>query len=684
MPKGIRRFFPRQAPHSIIRSLLVCAAAACATAGARADLQEDQVLLLWNGDSTNDISEGIRNRYVQIHPGVHDLNLNLTYIDINSIDPENPPADSATEKFITPLAFEARVRQVILDYIEQNQLSITCFVTTRGVPALVTSNFAPPGGLHGTSTGVKSSFESALSMLGLRGPDGPGTFWFWNPYRGSVNVSFDDFAQSECLEGVVFMASRIDGGTRSGMSQLQVATALLDRTAALPVVNKFLVTIVMDDTPPNPNACASLAATRAGAAAMREQRWCVFYDQSPRFLNGASEPAPNGDCPCTLPDGSDCEVFEAAYEGHYSVWPELVHSGLGSIHDNASYACVSPENDYECVSRQYARYYNAHPAGLFSTVESFNGIPLWGGSTSHGNGLEWIGYSEGSFALLNAYGPFDLHPPVDSAMLNLYVHGLSWGEAALSAVPRLGYMSTPIGDPLATVQVFDPDLDGDGFVSLFDVSTAINIHLQQRPDSSKTSGASSLGGPSAPPPAPPSGGSSSAGPASEFAPALGLPDDIGSLLPGILQALGRYYAPPSYGEIPEEAFPTPLVVGCDFLDAVAGPSIYRCLGDLNFDLEVDDEDLALFQHYEPCGCDTLDLNGDTLIDAQDLAIVSTPQSLASLADADDSGTVDCDDYDFILANFCSSGCDPELDFNCDGVIDFLDAFLIESLVGGCI
>jgi hypothetical protein len=48
------------------------------------------------------------------------------------------------------------------------------------------------------------------------------------------------------------------------------------------------------------------------------------------------------------------------------------------------------------------------------------------------------------------------------AIANLYDKGLSWGEAACSELTSLKSIAVPIGDPLARVVVFDPDLNADG------------------------------------------------------------------------------------------------------------------------------------------------------------------------------------------------------------------------------
>ncbi|MEC9372947.1 MAG: GC-type dockerin domain-anchored protein, partial [Planctomycetota bacterium] len=90
--------------------------------------------------------------------------------------------------------------------------------------------------------------------------------------------------------------------------------------------------------------------------------------------------------------------------------------------------------------------------------------------------LDWIPRG-GSFAFAHVAEPFtafivDLETFAD----NFYLRGLSFAEAAYSALPALSWQNVPIGDPLAVVMT-DPangaDLTGDGRVNAADLANLL-------------------------------------------------------------------------------------------------------------------------------------------------------------------------------------------------------------------
>ncbi len=418
--------------------LLVVLFAACfiLSSPVRGDLLESEVLLLYNSGHPDSLA--IRNAYRTIHPGVREFDLALTYAA--PADPGAPAPGDITQFFITPEAFEAQVRQPLLAYLQNEAPEIIGFVTTRGLPVLISNNFAPPLG-HGNENGVVSGFEGSLARLGLEGPTNlVGTGFRDNPYRDSLNVPFRDFLAAECLKGQLFLVSRLDATATNTQSPLEVVIDLLQRSRNLSVV-KDQAHIIIDDTP---GGCSDLSPTRTGAQRMRDLGWCVFYDETDQFLHGSLGNLAD-DVGCSCPN--TCQ--QRTVEQQYFDQPELIHAGLGVNHSNL---CLLPDSNRECVSKNYVQHYDAHPAGLFISMESFNGVSLWNAGSNQGNALDWIGYGGGSFTVAHVYGVFSAFAPQTDLMIaNLYEHGMSWGESVFSSLPWLGFHATPIGDPLATI-----------------------------------------------------------------------------------------------------------------------------------------------------------------------------------------------------------------------------------------
>ena len=397
---------------------------------ARGTISPHEVVLVWN--SQDPVSKAIRDAYVAARPGIGELDLDLAYEE--PANPANPGEMAVTRNFITPASFETHVRRPLLDHLALFAPEAICFVTTRGLPALVTTNFAPGPG-HGVENGVVSGFEGALMKLGFQGttsyPEAPQRGFLDNPYRGAVQYPFSQFVRDECLIGQVFMVSRLDSAVPPGTTEAEAVIKLIERSKSL-TVNRPRSVIVIDDTP---GGCGTMSRSRAAAQQMRDLGWCVYYDETDAFMHGAGHPA-------------DAACGELDVELGYIHRLELVHFSLGVNHDDL----CEPNPNRECVNGSYVRDLNAHPAGLYTSVESFNGFSLWGGSPGHGQALDWIGYAGGSFAIAHAYGVFEgeVAQP-DEVMLGLYQHGMCWGEAAMSSLVRIGFHLTPIGDPLARV-----------------------------------------------------------------------------------------------------------------------------------------------------------------------------------------------------------------------------------------
>ncbi len=441
-------------------SLLCCTLGALAALvmlrEVQAGLEPENVLLLYNGQDAE--SQQIKAAYVAAHPGVHALNLDLVYQD--PPDAQNPPALAVNKYYITPLAFTELVQAKVLEYVAAHstaQAPIVAIATTRGLPACVSSHFAPPA--NHSNQYLKASFEARLARGTLPGDMG----FYFNPYYSQVGVGFKEFAtQAEgwCLSliGKMFLACRLDSDVPDSdvdgdgdIDHVDGVKALIERSRHL-TANPTQCTMVYDAS------AGGLGLNMVGnvASNMWDLGWSVHYDRSEAFLHGADDP-------------SRCKP---AIEGQYTGMPELVHYGLGKNHipNNA------PGDE---VTRFYVRSYRPAPAGLFISHESFNGITLrtpWhleGGTEDwrQGQVLHWIAKG-GSFTIGHVNG---VSAPADLkyAQYNLYVKGLSWAEAAYSSLYQLDHFYTPVGDPLAEVQVRNPDFNGDHAVNGADLGVFI-------------------------------------------------------------------------------------------------------------------------------------------------------------------------------------------------------------------
>lgn len=616
--------------------------AAMAVSSATADLLENEVLLLWNSLDSEGESEAIRDAYLAAHPGV--LDLDLAIVPDPPSDPDNPHALAVTRYLIAPEAFEQFIRQPVVGFLDTNTAAddVIAFVTTRGLPVLVTTDFdLPPGGhFNNLNSPVLSGVEGRLAMLGV---ERPLTDTVSNPYRRALNYPFRDFLDDTCLKGDMFLVSRLDGSRIPGsQTHVQVIEALIERSLNL-TLNKYLVTFVLDEN--HHGTVCRFDTSEAGARFMYDNGWCVYYDTTNTFLHGANlasgQPAQGCDCvDPNDPNADDCQWLTD--ELLYTDYPEIVHATLGKNHASNQ---ICPGNESECISRDYVRDYNAHPAAFFTSRESFNGKTMHTGndSTSHGSVLDWIAYAGGSFGAANVYGAQSANVvKSDEVVANLYEYGMSWGESVFSSMPRLGGIQAAIGDPLATVTVYDPDLNGDGYVDEVDLLLFL---IGAAP------GADINGD--------------------------GVIDGEDQQI--IEDAIARGQCPVSTvptGELGEN----PYGPGDCHRWFIGSPD---CFGDLNDDTRIDDTDVGIIEDRLGCPCPTYDYDGDGLVDKDDVQFVQdrVGTGMAEFADYNVNGVVDCDDIYLIAANYCEQNCNPKFDFTCDGKVNHNDvSYVLQFLV----
>ena len=456
-------------PTHPLSCLLLSLAATIPCMPAMAELAEHQVLLLYNGRVSESLS--IRDAYIAHHPDVHQFDLDLSYPVTDENWPDStPPPEGLTNHYIT----SDRFTELFVDddsafqqYLTANP-EVVAIATTRGLPAVVTDNFAPPVNHDPPSAeNIWGSFEGLLSRSGT------GTY-FWqegattvqqNPYLGS-HIPFVD-ALDLCGEyggicpGELYLASRLDSsrciidydgdGTRT---YLDGVLALIDRCAEPIPVNTYATTMVYDDNPPEGTPGADEWCTHGikipyqfelSQVSFWRDNWCQMEDRTEQFLHG-----PNHD------------AYDPETDGPFMEYPTISLITMGRNH------CGSRDNPDEPASHDYIRRYTAHPAGFFNSIESYNGQCLHKFNASpdgHGQALDWIGYAGGSFATGHVQGiSTGEFTQTFIGMQNLYHNGFSWGEALYTFLHVGGYNS-PIGDPLARTVLIRPDITGDFVVN---------------------------------------------------------------------------------------------------------------------------------------------------------------------------------------------------------------------------
>lgn len=599
-------------------------------------LTENQVLLLYNGRVDESLS--IRNAYVAQHPDVHQFDLDLEYPTPDESEDQTPPPEGITNRYITSAKFIelfADEQSSFQTYLAEHP-DVVAIATTRGLPAVVSDNFAPPVNHDPPSAeNIWGSFESLLSRSAVavyEWQDPNDASSRQNPFKGSI-IAFDDKLEL-CGEyggicpGDLYLVSRLDSSICStdydgdgDKTHLDGVLALIDRCGDPIPVNTYATTILYDDNPSagtsdyeawcasplniNPNIQIAWGSFLRG-------NWCQMEDHTSQFLHGPGH-----------------NHFDPTTDGPFMEYPTISLVTMGRNH------CGSADNPDEPVTGNYLRGYEAHPAGFLSTYESYNGRSLhkFGASPGgHGQTLEWIGRAGGSFTTGHVQGITT--PELSTTFLtmqNLYHGGFSWGEAIYSSINVGGYV-TPIGDPLSSVTLIKPDINKDSVVDEIDRS----IVMDQR---------------------------GTAGPEGDLD-GSGLVDELD--LAEIELAFGRMR--------PE----------IDAPESMAGLS---ACGDITRNGVVDIEDvLQIISHWGECpfqGDCPSDTDGDYIVAVGDLlTVIGNWNRLAG--DGDGNGIIDIDDLLLILTlidlESGDEGWVDGADTNCDGMIRFDDVSYVIAAV----
>ena len=446
--------------------LLTLALAASASAQ---PLSEDRVLLVYNSQNADSLA--VRNAYVAARPGVHEFDFNN---------------GALTPGSLTRGQYNTRVRNPLRAHLQTSVRgeplaeTIIAIATTRGLPARVN------GAGEFTLASQRASLESELSLL-FQDLDaaGSGSLPFQysgvvdNPYhfaidspiaafsrtniqtanpftRLNLGINQDVWTSSSLTPGDIYLVCRLDAGPGETTTALEETIALIERSndPAQMSVSVDCVQALLDEFPaaadqfdddgapptfPN-NDDFDEAASFLSAIGVS-----VTHDQTTNFITGP-------------------ELTDDA--------PLLVLGTYGENHD------VGGAGDNPPGSGTYLTTYDPHPAGVLVTYESFSGNCLIDGTRRQNQACstDWMARG-GSFAIPTVAEPLTFTiADLESFLPNMYLHNLSFAEAAYSSLPALSWANTPLGDPLARVTLVTgqpADFNGDMTVDSVDLAVLL-------------------------------------------------------------------------------------------------------------------------------------------------------------------------------------------------------------------
>jgi hypothetical protein len=404
----------------------------------------------------------------------------------------------------------------------------------------------------------------------------------------------------------MYLVTRLDGGSE------QATLDLVARSTSKQPINPYLGWVVLDQ-----DGATGYYVDAIVRNLLYDLSFCVHFDSTLEFRHGPGDPA-----------------FNATSDGPYTAAFSTIFIATTGKHHSTSLETITP---------RYAEYFNPHPAGVFWSLESFNGWELHspvtgsnGNGVGQGNGLDWLA-SGGSFAFVHVDEPGAFGAALSGRFVRAYFSlGLTFAEAAYISIPLLA-RNTAIGDPLARAVIWNPDVNNDHRVDTIDRTL-----VAARDPSADINGDGVVD-------------------AADDAIINATPDRDCSISPA------------------------PSAPGTPVPPDESGNFSFRCHGDVNLDLYVDFDDLSILLGAQGSVCPAADVNGSGLVDFADINMMLTYYG-AYWPDVDDSGVLDCVDAQTVLnsVGLTSSdpGFDPRVDMNCDGLIDCTDWQIVAVLADG--
>lgn len=412
-----------------------------------AELQEDQVLVLYN--SQNASSLAVYNYYSSIYSGVLGFDLNDPSLSAGTISYSN---------------FTSQIRDPIRTHLADNDLAeqVVCLVTTKGLPHRIQDTDSPnigdsPTGQSsefGAGDATSASVDSELSLLWQNltateaggSMDSPADNLIANPYYG-VSSSLTDYSRTDIASTD---RAWLNNG---GEDQVWIMLDELEGGGfAMSSPGNFYYTARLD------------ANSVEDVQAMIDRSQNIVYDRNSALIVFDENASSNY-------DGEDYENA-AAYLVDNDIWSEdMVVSdetsgrfyigAVGSVSDGNAYRVfddvamlVSYGGNHSTSSQDgYVLTYNGQlvDGAIWNSMESYNGRPLAGlpEFDDQGHVEEWIAIG-GTFAFGNVWEPFAGTVAQNRYLVpNWFDNDLAWIEAAWSSLPFVSWQQIVIGDPLA-------------------------------------------------------------------------------------------------------------------------------------------------------------------------------------------------------------------------------------------
>lgn len=411
---------------------------------------------------------------------------------------------------LTQAQFAARIRDPIRSHLLATRLAgqVRCLVMTKGLPHRVDDTNNPGVGDNpanavtefvSNSDSTYASVDSELTLLWqdlaageAGGPsDSKADGMILNPYwKSSLPIGMYStsnirgaktftaiatpgplWSTSSALAfparltpGDMYLVARLDGNSVADVR------GMIDRAQGV-VANVNGVSLLFDEDPQQfDNTNGPFPAIHAGND-FEQSRDLLAADG--RFALVGSATIPGIGVNYNGAGGADNfyvgpRLAWGAGQGILVTTPVLYVASYGSNHQGVPTLAAGGSG-----GTAYATSYTLAPGAIFNTYESYNGRALNGLGQNvfapQQQAADFIG-AGGTFALGQVYEPFaEAIPDNLYVAQNFVVGGLSWAEAAWSAIPILSWQHVVLGDPLARMSRSVEDVNGDGRVTIDDL-----------------------------------------------------------------------------------------------------------------------------------------------------------------------------------------------------------------------
>lgn len=490
-----------------IRHLFVpLAAMLCLSSVARAQLRQDEVLVVYDSRSSDSLDVA---RYyagsarVGGTPGIPGARPGVWVFDLAASGAAiAPPGDISYADFV------AKIRDPLRTFLSSNQLArrVRCLVLTKGMPHRILDTDAgavgdSPGNLVNEFTAndaTCASVDSELTLLwqnlntGEAGgnADSRSDGLVLNPYwkltqplylqpntniqvaknfaasgMGPVWVPFGPVGSTRITAGDILLVSRLDG------LSLADVHAIIDRAQSV-YLDPSSAIAILDESDSNGIADPGANAELDNQNSANPQLW-----GGDDFEQARDDLLADGRFPASFTQYNALGGGSQFFVGPRIAWTPpvlLVSQNVFLLATYGSNHTGFPRDSAGTLAFSfYASSYNYANGAIFNTVESYNGRNFGGigphPSIAQQQIVDFLA-AGGTFGLGNVWEPFADSIPDNHMLVQNFVRGnLCWGEAAWSSVPGLSWMQLVVGDPLARVQRRSEDINADSRVGVDDL-----------------------------------------------------------------------------------------------------------------------------------------------------------------------------------------------------------------------